>query len=194
MHDPIAKFADWFAAAQRHEGVLDATVMTLATATNDGIPSARIVLLKDHGANGFVFYTNFDSRKGTELKLNPKAALCFYWAAMDRQVRIEGNVTPVSDAEADTYFAGREREKQIAAWASHQSEPLESREELQGRVDALTKEYDGKTVPRPPHWSGWRLTPHSLEFWHQGQFRIHEREIFTRESVGSAWQHTLLNP
>ncbi len=194
MHDPIAQFSEWFAAAKATPAIADATAMTLATATADGKPAARVVLLKGHGADGFVFYTNFTSRKGTELKANPQAALCFYWPVLDRQIRIEGRVAPVSDAEADAYFASRAREKQIGAWASLQSQPLPSREALLTRIAELTKQHEGQPVPRPPHWSGWRLVPTRIEFWSQGDFRLHEREVFTRDHAHAPWRHTLLYP
>jgi pyridoxamine 5'-phosphate oxidase len=194
MHDPIAKFTTWLADACAHPAITEPTAMALATATTDGAPSARIVLLKDHGPEGFVFYTNLTSRKSAELKANPKAALCFYWMPLDRQVRIEGSICPASDAEADAYFASRSREKQIGAWASLQSQPMRTREELNERIATLTKQYEGRDVPRPPHWSGWRLVPHSLEFWIQHNARLHDREIYTRADGQAAWQHTLLYP
>ncbi len=194
MHDPIAKFTTWLADACNHPAIAEPTAMTLATATADGAPSARIVLLKAHDAQGFVFYTNFTSRKSGELKANPRAALCFYWMPLDRQVRIEGSVAPTRDAEADAYFASRGREKQIGAWASLQSQPMATREALNERIAALTKKYEGTDVPRPPHWSGWRLSPHSLEFWIQHNARLHDREIYTRTGEQAPWQHSLLYP
>lgn len=166
--------------------------MTLATATPDGKPSARIVLLKEHGPQGFLFYTNHDSRKSAELKANPLAALCFYWMPLDRQVRIEGRIAPSTDEEADRYFASRPRARQIGAWASLQSQPMATRDTLEARVAELTTQYAGREVPRPPHWSGWRLTSESIEFWHQNSARLHEREIFRRR--GDGWEHTLLYP
>lgn len=191
MEHPIKKFTQWFEQAQL-AGVKEPTAMTLATATAEGVPSARIVLLKAHDERGFVFYTNLSSRKGREITANPQAALVFYWAALDKQVRIEGTLSPVSDAEADAYFASRERHKQAGAWASLQSEPLDARETLVARAAAIEKHYEGQPIPRPPHWSGTRLTPSSIEFWHQRDARLHEREIYIRTSDG--WSHTLLYP
>jgi len=193
MHDPIAKFTRWLADATAHAGVKEPTAMTVATATAAGAPSARIVLLKAHDARGFVFYTNLTSRKSAELQQNPHASLCFYWMPLDRQVRIEGTIVQVSDAEADAYFNSRPRARQVGAWASLQSQPLASREALEARVAEIELTYQGVPVPRPPHWSGWRLTPRSIEFWEQSEARLHAREIFTAAADGS-WQHSLLYP
>lgn len=192
MHDPIAQFTQWLADAKACAAIAEPTAMTLATATRDGKPSARVVLLKAHDAKGFVFYTNFASRKGHELEENSQATLCFYWMPLDRQVRIEGRATPVSDQEADAYFASRARGKQIGAWASMQSQPLDNRATLEARIAQLTAEYEGKTIPRPLHWSGWRIAPERIEFWNQGTFRLHERDAYTRSNGG--WEHTLLYP
>lgn len=192
MENPIELFSGWLAAAEACASIREPTAMTLATATPDGTPSTRIVLLKQHDERGFVFYTNMDSRKSRELKANPKASLCFYWMPLDRQVRIDGTITAVADAEADAYFATRERGKQIGAWASLQSETLASRETLQRRIAVLEAEYQGKPIPRPPHWSGWRLSPQHIEFWQQGEFRLHQRDLYTRASNG--WDHALLYP
>ena len=166
--------------------------MTLATATASGAPSARIVLLKAYDERGFVFYTNFTSRKAAEFLENPQAALVFYWAALDKQVRIEGTLRQVSDAEADAYFASRERHKQAGAWASLQSQPLDKRETLLARVEEMEAHYQGRDIPRPPHWTGMRLAPQRIEFWHQRDARLHEREVFAR--CGDGWEHTLLYP
>ena len=192
MEEPLIKFAQWFAEAQSCAAIREPTAMTLATATPEGKPSARIVLLKAFDAQGFVFYTNLQSRKGTELAANPQAALVFYWMALDKQIRIEGRVSPVNDAEADAYFATRERHKQAGAWASLQSQPLNSREQLIDRVKELEAQYEGRPIPRPPHWSGLRLAPDSIEFWFQREARLHEREIYIR--AGESWQHQLLYP
>jgi pyridoxamine 5'-phosphate oxidase len=190
--DPIARFAQWLEAARRHAGIIEPTAMCLATADAKGKPSARIVLLKDFDERGFVFYTNLESRKSEELKANPQAALCFHWMPLMRQVRIEGNVEPVSDAEADAYFASRPRESQIGAWASRQSRPMDDRETLAQTVAQYDKQFAGKNVPRPPFWSGWRVIPESIEFWQQGEFRLHERELFTRQ--GKGWKVITLYP
>lgn len=193
MHDPIARFAEWFADAKACAAIAEPTAMTVATATREGKPSARILLLKEHAADGFVFYTNFTSRKSHELTENPHAALCFYWMPLARQVRIEGRVVHVNAATADAYFASRDREKQIGAWASLQSQMLGSRAELEARIAEVTKKYEGKPIPRPPHWSGWRLLPERFEFWSQGDFRLHARDVYARKPDGT-WQHALLYP
>src|SRR5262249_50398351 len=153
-----------------------------------GKPSARIVLLKAFDERGFVFYTNLESRKSREIKANPFAALCFYWMPLDLQVRIEGKIEQVSDAEADAYFATRPRESQIGAWSSLQSRPLDSRDSLVKAVAENTKRFEGKPVPCPPHWSGWRVVPEKIEFWQQGTARLHEREVFMRD--GDGWNIT----
>ena len=192
MENPIELFSDWLVAAQNEDAIREPTAMTLATATREGTPSARIVLLKQHDARGFVFYTNFTSRKSNDLHENPRASLCFYWMPLDRQVRIDGTVTPVDAQEADAYFATRERGKQAGAWASLQSQPMPSRDALVTRIAEVEHHYAGKPIPRPPHWSGWRLAPERIEFWQQGEFRLHQRDVFTRH--GNGWQHTLLYP
>ncbi len=193
MEDPIAQFQRWLKEAGNHPAITEPTAMTLATATTDGRPSARIVLLKACDASGFLFYTNLNSRKGGELKQNPHAALCFYWMPMGRQVRVEGSLTPASDAEADAYFISRPRSRQIGAWASQQSRPLASREELDNNVAALEKKYQGQDVPRPPHWGGWRLKPTTIEFWQASDARLHVRELYTRNLSGQ-WTESLLYP
>jgi pyridoxamine 5'-phosphate oxidase len=192
MHDPLPIFDTWLKEAIACAMIREPTAMTLATADGDGKPSARMVLLKAFDERGFVFYTNLQSRKGHELKVNPYAALVFYWMPLDKQVRIDGTVVAVSASEADTYFASRERLKQAGAWASLQSEPLDKRETLIARTTDIEQKYDGKPIPRPPHWSGYRLVPGRMEFWSQGSARLHERECFTRQHNG--WQHTLLYP
>ena len=189
-HDPIARFQDAFARAKA-AGTFDATAMTLATVSKEGRPSARVVLLKAVDARGFVFYTNRESRKGRELGETQVAALCFYWPQIDEQVRVEGAVSWVSDEESDAYFASRPRVSQIGAWASHQSEQLGSREELEARVRELEARYPGQ-VPRPPHWGGYRVTPERIEFWHAGTGRLHDRALHTL--VDGAWTVTRLNP
>jgi pyridoxamine 5'-phosphate oxidase len=181
METALKKFSEWFDLAKAEPAIKDATAMTLATATKDGFPSARVVLLKGFSAQGFAFYTNMNSRKSRELQENPRAALCFYWMPLDLQVRIEGVVAAVTTEEADDYFASRSRDRQIGAWASHQSEPLASRELLQSRV----REYELKFKER--------LMPAMIEFWHQQEGRLHERERYERTANGS-WAHTLINP
>lgn len=189
--DPIARFAQAFAEASKLQPK-DPNAMTLATVDPDGRPSARVVLLKGFGADGFVFYTNLESRKGVALKAHPFAALCFYWPALDRQIRVEGPVLTVPDREADSYFASRPRGSQLGAWASAQSRPLESRSVLEDRLAALEQQHQGHAVPRPPHWSGFRLQPDRIEFWEGRASRLHERVLFRRES--GRWISTLLNP
>lgn len=166
--------------------------MTLATVDSKGQPSARIVLLKAFDERGFVFYTNLDSRKSREMKQNSKAALCFYWMPLERQVRIEGKVEPVSAAEADAYFATRPRESRIGAWSSKQSSPLDSRDTLVRAVAETTKKFEGQDVPRPEFWSGWRVIPETIEFWQQGESRLHDREVYTR--TGGGWTVNRLYP
>jgi pyridoxamine 5'-phosphate oxidase len=169
--------------------------MTVATATLDARPSARIVLLKAHDARGFVFYTHLDGRKGRELQANPHAALLFHWPRVHNgvQVRIEGAVEIVSDAEADAYFASRPRGSQLGAWASKQSETLESRETFEERVHKAEKEFEGREVPRPPRWSGLRVKPERIEFWFGAEFRLHERWLYERNRAGE-WTKRMLYP
>lgn len=193
MHNALTHFTRWYDDARAHPSIEDATAMTLATATREGAPSVRVVLLKDYDENGFVFYTNLNSRKSREINENPRAALCFYWIPLARQVRIEGSIAPVTAAEADAYFASRPRARQLGAWASLQSSPLTSREELESRFAEMEQKFQGHDVPRPPHWSGWRLAPTSIEFWQNDNARLHEREIYTRDASGQ-WQHGLLFP
>lgn len=192
MQQPFKQFSEWFEQAKNTPAIKDTTAMCLATATPDGVPSARMVLLKDFDEQGFVFYTNLESRKGGELAANPQAALVFYWAPLDKQIRIEGALKPVSDAEADAYFASRPRQSQIGAWASHQSRPLDSTATLVKDVALLNAKYVGRDVPRPPHWSGFRLVPHRIEFWQQGEFRLHEREVYELSQQG--WESRRLYP
>ena len=183
--DPFRHFQDWFAQAEATEQP-NANAMTVATATRDGVPSARIVLLKDWDDRGFVFYTNKDSRKGNELAGNPRAALLFYWKTLGRQVRIDGTVHDVTDAEADAYFATRARVSRLGAWASMQSRPLASRALLEQRLADAEAQYPGDEVPRPPYWSGYRVVPRRLEFWQDMPFRLHDRIVYTR-GRGGVW-------
>jgi pyridoxamine 5'-phosphate oxidase len=189
--DPIARVQALFEKAKAVEPH-DATAMTLATADARGRPSARVVLLKAVDPRGFVFYTNRESRKGHDLAENPFAALAIHWPASKQQVRAEGRVELVSDAESDAYFASRPRESQLGAWASHQSEPLASREELEARVAALAARWPD-VVPRPPHWGGYRLVPERIELWFDGPSRLHDRFEYRRDE-GGGWVMSRLNP
>ena len=190
--DPIALFDAWFAEARESEPN-DANAMALATATPDGRPSVRMVLLKGHGPEGFVFYTNAQSRKGKELLANPHAALLFHWKSLHRQVRIEGPLSEVTAAEADAYFASRHPDSRLGSAASDQSRPLDDRATYLARVEALRAEYPDGGVPRPPHWTGFRLAPERIEFWIDRPHRLHERRRFTR-AAGGGWVSTLLYP
>lgn len=189
--DPFALFAEWMAEAEASE-INDANAMTLATATADGVPSARMVLLKGIDDRGFVFYTNLDSRKGGELAANPRAALCFHWKSLRRQVRVTGAVEPVSDAEADAYFKSRPRGSRIGAWASRQSQPLASRGELIAEVARHTARFGIGGIPRPPNWSGFCVVPDTIEFWRDRPFRLHDRLVYSR--VEGGWRTKRLFP
>ena len=189
--EPFAPFERWFVLAAKSEPL--AETMTLATATRAGVPALRAVLLKGADPRGFVFYTNFASRKAEELSANPRAALCFHWKSLGRQIRIEGTVSIVSDEEADAYFASRPRDSQIGAWASDQSRPLAGRGELEDRFANVSRQYaDSTAVPRPAYWSGFRVRPDRVEFWQERPFRLHDRVLFTRE--GDAWRKQRLFP
>jgi pyridoxamine 5'-phosphate oxidase len=192
MTDPLALFDAWFAEARAAE-INDPEAMAVASVGANGQPSLRMVLLKGHGPDGFVFYTNRESRKGGELSAHPQAALLFHWKSLRRQVRIEGSVAPVSDAEADAYFASRGRDSQLGAWASDQSRPLASRALFEQRFAEVQARFEGAAVPRPPHWSGFRVAPERIEFWSDRPHRLHERRLFVREDAGG-WAESLLFP
>ncbi|HJS41531.1 MAG TPA: pyridoxamine 5'-phosphate oxidase [Sphingomicrobium sp.] len=189
--DPFELFDAWFAEAKVAE-INDPEAMALATSTPDGHPSVRIVLLKGHGPQGFDFYTNLDSRKGAELDADPRAALLFHWKSLRRQVRVEGPVELLPAEESDMYFASRGRDSQIGAWASDQSRPLQSREAFERRCEEVRRRYEGREVPRPERWGGFRLRPETFEFWSDRPHRLHERRLFTRTASG--WDEGLLYP
>ncbi|MFM9828185.1 MAG: pyridoxamine 5'-phosphate oxidase [Sphingomonas sp.] len=189
--NPIALFDAWFAEARASE-LNDPNAMALATADARGRLGLRMVLLKGHGADGFVFYTNQEGRKAADLRENAQAALLFHWKSLRRQIRVEGPVSSVSDADADAYFATRGRDSQLGAWASDQSRPLPSRAMFEARFEDMKARFEGADVPRPPHWSGYRVTAQSIEFWQDGAHRLHERRLFTRD--GNGWTDGLLYP
>src|SRR5499427_5216394 len=191
--EPIRLFAAWFGEAKTSEPA-DPNAMALATVDRHGLPNVRMVLLKGFDESGFVFYTNLESQKGQELQANQKAALVFHWKSLARQVRIRGPVDRVDDSEADAYFATRPRLAQIGAWASRQSAPLESRMAFEQAMALYTAKYPLGTIPRPPNWTGYRLFPLAVEFWHDRPFRLHDRIEFRREAAGAPWHKTRLYP
>lgn len=189
--DPFALFDTWFAEARETE-LNDSNAMTIATADADGQPAARMVLLKGHGPDGFVFYTNQESRKAADIAANPKAAILFHWKSKRRQIRIEGPLSVVADDVADAYFATRSRDSQLGAWASDQSQPLASRETFEARFAAMKEKFSGGDVPRPSHWSGYILRPERFEFWQDREHRLHERRTYQRD--GGNWTEGMLYP
>lgn len=190
--DPIALFSEWYAEAQSCPHTPYANAMNVATANAEGIPTNRILLLKHHDETGFTFFTNYNGKKSSDLQENPHAALCFYWGMLGKQIRIEGDVVRASNAESDAYFATRPRGSQLGAWASEQSKVLDSPEQLDERIKALEAEYEGKDVPRPPHWGGWTVLPKRIEFWHEQDHRLHERWVYLKTANG--WNKSWLNP
>jgi pyridoxamine 5'-phosphate oxidase len=192
-HEAVGIFSTWYKTAMADRRIEDANAMALATADETGLPSCRMVLLKSFDAGGFVFYTNLGSRKGCDLQANPRAAICFHWSPLGRQVRIEGGVTGVTLQEADTYFASRLRSSQIGAWASRQSQCLESPSILLSRIARRTVQFAAQPVPRPDFWSGYRVRPDRVEFWSEGSFRIHHRRVFAL-SADHGWRSLELFP
>lgn len=190
--DPFAQFHDWYQQAW-DAGIPDANAMILATATSDGLPSARTVLLKGLDETGLVFFTNYESHKGRELTENPRAAVVFYWQQLGRQVRVEGAVERVTAEESFNYFRTRHRKSRLGAWASRQSEPLDSRHELMDRVNELDERYPGDDIPLPPHWGGYRILPEMFEFWESRENRLHDRFRYSRDDDGT-WQVQRLQP
>jgi pyridoxamine 5'-phosphate oxidase len=189
--DPFQLFSLWLADAQTSE-INDPEAMALATADAEARPSVRMVLLKDHGPDGFVFYTNELSTKGEQLAANPRAALLFHWKSLRRQVRVEGSVERIGNAQADAYFASRARDSQLGAWASDQSRPLDARATFERRFEEVKGRFEGRDVPRPPHWGGYRVVPERIEFWSDRPHRLHERRLFSRH--GDTWNEGLLYP
>ena len=193
LENPIELFNEWFNEAKKTE-IKDPNALALATSNKDGAPSARIVLLKGFNQNGFVIYTNLDSKKSIDIKSNPKASMCFHWKSLLRQIRITGQITKVPDEDADLYFKSREYESRIGAWASKQSSVLKNREELYQEIENYKKKYsDKKKVPRPSNWSGWNLNPNEVEFWLDGKNRIHQRLKYIKSQNG-IWNRSLLSP
>lgn len=191
--DPFQLFGDWLKLALQQE-INDANAMALATADKDGLPNVRMVLLKDFDAQGFVFYSNTESQKGVELSNNMQASAVFHWKSLRRQIRLRGIVSQVTDAEADVYFQSRARASRIGAWASSQSRPLESRTTLKKKIAVEVARLGIGHIPRPPYWTGYRITPLAIEFWMDKPFRLHDRLSFTRDTANSAWTTTRLFP
>ena len=190
--EPFTLFNEWYAEARTSE-INDSNAMALATVDADGRPSVRMVLLKGHGPDGFIFYTNFEGRKAGDLLVNPNAALLFHWKSLRKQIRIGGAVGRVDDATADAYFATRSRDSQLGAWASDQSRPLDSRATFMSRYADMNAKFEGQDVTRPPHWSGFRLIPRRIEFWQDREHRLHERWLYTSDGKGG-WSKGMLYP
>ena len=193
LDNPIDLFTDWFNEAKKTE-INDPNALSLATVGKNGIPSVRMVLLKDFNEKGFIFYTNLNSQKSNEIKSNPNASMCFHWKSLLRQVRIIGELSYVSDTDADSYFNSRSYGSRIGAWASNQSNVIKSRDELLKSIEEFKKKFPNeKNIPRPKHWSGWNLNPIEIEFWVDGKDRIHERLLYTKKN-SNKWEKNLLSP
>lgn len=192
MSEPFAKFANWFEQAQVKPEIIEPAAMCLSTVNEENCPSSRMILLKKFDERGFCFFTNLTSRKGAELAQNPNVALCFYWGILGLQIRIEGKIEKVTPQEADDYFASRRRGSQIGAWASKQSQEMAKWSEFEERIKKVTQDFDGQEVTRPPFWSGFRVVPKAIEFWQEGEFRIHSREIYKR--CDSGWEMRMVYP
>ncbi|GGB60248.1 pyridoxine/pyridoxamine 5'-phosphate oxidase [Tistrella bauzanensis] len=192
LEDPFEQFGGWYADVRAEPAITEPTAVCVATAGTDGLPAARMVLLKAWDRDGFVFYTNYESDKGRDLLGNPQAALLFYWMPLGRQVRIQGQVEQVTADEADAYFASRARDSQIGAWASRQSRPMKGRYELEKRAAEFALKFNVGRVPRPDHWSGFRVVPQRMEFWQEGRFRLHQRLVYLRDGAG--WTRQWLFP
>lgn len=190
--EPFEKFSQWFEKACSTKEIIEPTAMCLATVNDQNIPSARMILLKKFDERGFCFFTNLTSRKGQELAKSSNVALCFYWGVLGLQIRIEGCINPVSEQEADDYFASRRRDSRIGAWASKQSQEMQNWQEFQERIASVTKEFEGKEVTRPSFWSGFRVVPKVIEFWQEGEFRIHQRDVYERFEDG--WKVKMIYP
>lgn len=194
IHNPFDLFDQWYEEAQGLD-LKDSNAMVLSTASVDGIPSSRVVLLKHYDAKGFCFYTNITSDKGEQLRVNSNVALNLYWESLGKQIRIQGKAEPLSDEEADGYFASRPRGSQIGAWASQQSRVLHSRKEFERAIEVYEKKYQNQDVPRPPYWSGFRVVPLMIEFWQAGEYRLHDRLVFKKEFLSEAdWETYRLYP
>lgn len=193
QNNPFSHFKNWFAEAEKNKAIKEANAVNIATSTASGRPSNRMVLMKGYDESGFVFFTNLTSKKGRQIEENPYASMCFYWEPLFRQVRIEGKLEPVSAQEADDYFNSRPLKSRIGAWASKQSQPLESKATLMKDVAKQATRFVTEDVPRPPFWSGFRLVPDYIEFWQKGEFRVHDRDCYIKNSEGN-WTHTLLYP
>lgn len=194
FNQPFKKFHEWFNEAQSNQSIVEPTAMCISTVDENHCPSSRMILLKSFDERGFCFFTNLTSRKGKELNVNQNVALCFYWGILGKQIRIEGEVEKVSAKEADDYFASRRRGSQIGAWASKQSCEMKDWSEFEERIEKVTQDFDGQDVPRPPFWSGFRVVPKRIEFWQEGEFRIHRREVFVRKGSAQSWEIIKLYP